>query len=435
MDTSTELDIFCKNVKKEATVKFEQELSADIFRRYEWDKGNFIWIETPDTSISGEQTGKIQVFPFNYVVTLYVEEPETEPTRVLSSEPTPVIPTEYSELNDGSTSVENETNEVEEEESTVETITDVILPTLVLIPKEIWLNKPLEATDFVDFEASKDDSGYFFVFYETEPDWVLEGEQEITIIASDAAGNCTKASTTLLIKRDENAPIVTVTDIDVQVGGTVSYKKAISYFDDIDTKDELHLTVERSAVNLKEIGTYDVIYTVTDSSGNSTTVVGKVNVLEESPEWEDEELIHKKAQEILASIFEEGMTDREKALAIYVWLKSNVDYIEHSEKGNYIRGAYEGLFKEKGNCFVYAATAKELLTVAGIPNIDIKKSTDSPSHYWNLVYIEDAWYHFDATPRYDKNDFFLITDAELEEYSLAHNNTHLFDRSLYPEIQ
>ena len=197
----------------------------------------------------------------------------------------------------------------------------------------------------------------------------------------------------------------------------------------------MKFSIERSGVNLKEVGSYEVTYTVTDCSGNSTSVVGKINVLAEAPKWEDEDAIHAKAREILDSILEEGMTDREKAKAIYKWTKNHIGYISHSEKGNYMRGAYEGLFKKEGDCFVYAATAKELLTLAGIQNIDIVKATKNPSHYWNLVYIEDGWYHFDATPRKDKSEFFLLTDAELEAYSSSHKNTHIFDRSLYPEIK
>ena len=186
---------------------------------------------------------------------------------------------------------------------------------------------------------------------------------------------------------------------------------------------------------MNEVGSYEVTYTVTDCSGNATSVVGKINVMEEAPKWEDEDAIHEKAQKVLDSILKEGMTDREKAKAIYKWLKNNIGYVNHSEKGNYTRGAYEGLFKKQGDCFVYAATAKELLTLAGIQNIDIVKATTNPSHYWNLVYIEDGWYHFDATPRKDKSEFFLLTDAELEAYSSTHKNTHIFDRSLYPEIK
>ena len=314
-------------------------------------------------------------------------------------------------------------------------IQDTTAPDLVLIPVESWLNKPLEVNAFVNPEETKDNSNAFEITYVTEPDWSAEGEQTVSITAADASGNSVTKETTLVIKKDTKAPVVSVTDIDVKVGGTVSYKKAVSYYDDIDSKEEMELSIERSEVNLKEIGTYQVTYTVTDCSGNATSVIGNINVLNEAPKWEDEDAIHEKAQKVLDSILKEGMTDREKAKAIYKWIKNNIGYISHSEKGNYIRGAYEGLFKYQGDCFVYASTAKELLTLAGIQNIDIVKATKNPSHYWNLVYIEDGWYHFDSTPRKDKSDFFLLTDAELEAYSSTHKNTHIFDRSLYPEIK
>ena len=67
--------------------------------------------------------------------------------------------------------------------------------------------------------------------------------------------------------------------------------------------------------------------------------------------------------------------------------------------------------------------------------MDIEKIPAKTRHYWNLVDIGDGWYHFDSTPRKDKSEFFLLTDAELEAYSSTHKNTHIFDRSLYPEIK
>lgn len=314
-------------------------------------------------------------------------------------------------------------------------IRDTYAPYFVLQDAVTWLNKPLEPSVFVDFEQSFDNSDAFEVMYLAEPDWTLLGTQSVSVMAKDKTGNISMGTAVLTIQKDEKPPVVSVTDIDVKVGGTVSYKKAVSYYDDIDAKDEMKLTIERSGVNLKETGTYEVVYTVTDCSGNSTTVTGKINVLKESPKWEDEETIHAKAKEVLDKILKEGMSEREKAKAIYTWVKKNVGYVNHSEKGNYMRGAYEGFFEQEGDCFVYASTAKELLTQAGIPNIDIVKSTKNPSHYWNLVYMEDGWYHFDTTPRKDKTDFFLWTDAELDAYSKAHKNTHIFDRSLYPEIK
>jgi len=469
--------LLTSRVKKEALIQVGQEASADDFRRYEWDKGNFTWLDKPDTTIAGERTGTIQVFPFTYKVTLWVQTTGTEAEHTSTITPEPTIYVDNTtvvekknvkevlvmelgeELPEAEEFLLKEGNEVsfitnmsyinpmeegnydislyvdgKEEVSSLQ-IKDTVPPVLVLHTNETWLNKPLEVSSFIDYDASGDNSNSFETSFETEPDWTLEGEQSVTVIAADSAGNSTRQTTMLLIKRDKKAPVVTVTDIDIKVGGTVSYKKAVSFFDDIDSKEEMKLSIERSTVNLKEVGTYEVTYTVTDCSGNSTSVVGKINVLEEAAVWENEEAIHEKAREILDSILKDGMTEREKAKAIYRWIKSHVGYIDHSEKGNYMRGAYEGLFKREGDCFVFASTAKELLTLAEIPNIDIVKATINPSHYWNLVYIEDGWYHFDSTPRHDKSEFFLLTDAELEAYSSSHRNTHIFDRSLYPEIK
>lgn len=313
-------------------------------------------------------------------------------------------------------------------------VQDISAPNLILQSTETWLNKPLLPEAFVDMEQSGDNSGVMELGFVGEPDWKTTGEQLVKIAAVDTAGNVAMETVTLTIKRDEIAPIVTVTDIDICIGGQIAYKKAVSYSDNIDTMEEMTLTVEQKQVNLDEVGSYEVIYTVSDSSGNVTSVKGKVNVLEAVPAWADEEAIHVKAQNVIDEIITEAMTEREKAQAIYQWIRKNISYESYSEKGNYMRGAYEGLFEKSGDCFVFAAVSKELLTLAGIKNIDVVKAATDPSHYWNLVYLEDGWYHFDATPRKDKTTIFLWTDTELEQYSTTHNNSHIFDRSMYPEI-
>ncbi|MBP3609882.1 MAG: transglutaminase domain-containing protein, partial [Lachnospiraceae bacterium] len=319
--------------------------------------------------------------------------------------------------------------------SSILEIKDILAPVLVVDHAETWLNKALTPEDFADMEQTTDNSGVVQLAFAVEPDWMAVGEQPVTIIASDLAGNSVSETVRLLIKRNEVPPVLTVTDIDVTVGGTVSYKSAATYYDDTDTKEELKLEVERSDVNLDEVGSYMVTYTVTDTSGNAVSAPARVNVLEEPVVWMDETLVQKEAEEVLESILEETMTDKEKAEKIYRWVKKNIRYISESEKGNYVRAAYEGLVEQEGDCFVFAATARELLTLAEIPNLVIKKSTDNPSHYWNLVYVEDGWYHLDTTPRADNSEFLLLTDAELEKYSSSHKDSHLFDRTLYPEIK
>ena len=55
--------------------------------------------------------------------------------------------------------------------------------------------------------------------------------------------------------------------------------------------------------------------------------------------------------------------------------------------------------------------------------------------YWNLVDIGGGWYHFDATRRRDKSEFFYVNDETLMEYSRNHSGTHNYDVSAYPTIQ
>ena len=56
-------------------------------------------------------------------------------------------------------------------------------------------------------------------------------------------------------------------------------------------------------------------------------------------------------------------------------------------------------------------------------------------HYWNLIDLGDGWHHFDTCRRKDGSTFFYKTDAELMEYSLANDNSHNYNRDLYPEIK
>ncbi len=140
------------------------------------------------------------------------------------------------------------------------------------------------------------------------------------------------------------------------------------------------------------------------------------------------------ADAVLASIITPEMTDWDKALAIYNYIRRNVGYINHSEKGDWVRAAYEGLARRQGDCYVYASTAKALLTRAGIKNMDIAKIPTKREHYWNLVDVGDGWYHFDTTPRTDHTVFFMWTDAQLMEYSSIHYRSHNYDPTAYPEI-
>lgn len=306
---------------------------------------------------------------------------------------------------------------------------------------EIRVGDPLPAaTDFLaeEFLSILADQGISEdqISFAEEPaiDTNVCGEYPIYIQAG------TERLASSLVIPDTAAPVVYADDIHVIVGGSVSYKKAVNAYDNVDSAEDLNMEFNRDGVDLNTEGDYPYSVTVTDTNGNAATATGTVHVLPAGSQVADIDEVNAMADEILAEILTDDMTKKEQLRAIYNWIRTNTSYSGHAQEEDYTLGAYEGFTKHAGDCFTYAAQAKFLLTRAGIDNIDVVKvvpegSTDIPTHFWNLVNIGEGWYHLDCTPRKDGSTFFYLTDKQLEEYSSTHNGTHNFDHSLYPEIQ
>ncbi len=138
------------------------------------------------------------------------------------------------------------------------------------------------------------------------------------------------------------------------------------------------------------------------------------------------------ADAVLAGIVNDSMTQRQKAEAVYAWIRGSFRYSGHSATRDWVQEAYQGIRRRHGDCYTYFAVSQELLTRCGIPCIEVIRYTDN-DHYWNLVQLEDgSWYHFDTTPRRAGGYFCLWTDAQMLDYSARHGNSFAFDRSLYP---
>jgi len=248
---------------------------------------------------------------------------------------------------------------------------------------------------------------------------------------------------------DTAAPVITGTeDKTIYVGDSVSYRTGVTVTDDHDPNPVLD--IDSSAVDPQKAGTYQVTYTATDASGNTSTATITVTVQEKNDEVLSEEL-QQKLQQVKTDAYlylkqikndaakrhnkdVESLTDSEIANEIWLWVNWNLDYTGESDKSSWILGAYQYFETHKGDCFTYFAASKALLDEAGIKNMDICKSDTSHSdHYWNLVDLGDGWYHFDATPRDGDGDyFFMVTDEQLDGYSAAHENSHIFDHDAYP---
>ncbi len=244
---------------------------------------------------------------------------------------------------------------------------------------------------------------------------------------------------------DFEPPVISgAEDIQVKVNGTLSYTRNVTATDNSGETfsfrgDNPNLWVDRSDVNISVPGTYRVVYHAKDSAGNESTAEVTVLVSKASP---DE--VFAMADQVLDRIITEDMDISQKAEAIFDYVHKNIGYKE--KKGSdYIESAYYGLEERLGDCNVYAATSRVLLTRAGIPNMEIHKyPEDGEPHVWNIVNLGDGWYHFDTTVWHrdtaddkarDKGIFMWPTKQLQDSKSNAVKRQHVFDASLYPEIQ
>lgn len=155
-------------------------------------------------------------------------------------------------------------------------------------------------------------------------------------------------------------------------------------------------------------------------------------VLPDDQKSEFQRSVDAMADTILAGIVNDSMTQRQKAEAIYAWVRGSFSYSGHSATRDWVQEAYQGMRRRHGDCYTYFAVSQELLTRCGIPCIEVIRSTDN-DHYWNLVQLEDGnWYHFDTTPRRAGGYFCLWTDGQMLSYSASHGGSFAFDQSLYP---
>ena len=199
----------------------------------------------------------------------------------------------------------------------------------------------------------------------------------------------------------------------------------------IDKKDgEVSFQVDSSKVNPNKAGKYEVVYTAVDKAGNKA--VEKAAVIVKKQEV-TKEIVYEMADEILNKITKPGMSKQEVAYQIYKYVRGSIAYTGTSNKSSVIKEAYRGMKNKVGDCFTYYSVSEVLLTRAGIPNMCVTRQGGKTQHFWNLINCGNGWYHFDATRQRDGAETFMMTDADLEEFTRKRgNNYYVFDKSKYP---
>jgi transglutaminase-like putative cysteine protease len=128
--------------------------------------------------------------------------------------------------------------------------------------------------------------------------------------------------------------------------------------------------------------------------------------------------VDRQIEEVLSRIVTPDMNAHQKVKAIHDWIVLRLAYDSGLERYT----AYEALKTGKAVCQGYSLLAYRMLNMAGIPARIVEGKVESGDHAWNLVQLDGAWYHMDATwddPVPDTSgkvryDYYLKTDEEMK---------------------
>ncbi len=264
------------------------------------------------------------------------------------------------------------------------------------------------------------------------------GDNEVELILHPAKGRRQTLRAKLTLIRDEEGPrILGVRELVAYVGEGVAYRAGLSLEDNCG--GAITLEVDSSAVDTSKEGVYPVFYWAQDVAGNVTFAETVVHVYAERI---TEEMLHAQIDPLIAQLGLSGMSREEQVRAIwrFVHTDARITYVDTSDKADWMREAYFTLLNRKGDCFSYFALSKAFFTRLGIENLDVQRLpgyTDD-THYWSMVNIGGSgaaarWYHYDATRLRDVSQSgALLTDAQVDAFSLQRPYFYYYDRGSYP---
>ncbi len=141
---------------------------------------------------------------------------------------------------------------------------------------------------------------------------------------------------------------------------------------------------------------------------------------------------------------EPAMTDLEKALAVHDYLVLNCEYDYERLNSNTVpdvsHSAYGALIENIAVCDGYAKAYASILEKLGISSKIV--ASDSMNHAWNLVSVDENWYHVDATwddPAWDSigragHNYFMLSDTAISDANHKHSGwvkDYTADSSVY----
>ncbi len=298
-----------------------------------------------------------------------------------------------------------------------------------------------EAIDYF-YDISAEDATAEFV---SQPNITDYGTYTVKLKLNGAGQSKTYEASLTVIEDNEPPTIRGVADIYIVKGDSVAYRRNITVTDNC--FGECTLDIDSSDVDKNTVGSYRVIYTATDLSGNTSKAQANVYVTY-SNESISQSQLWSRVDPIIDEIITDGMTKEQKVRRVYEYVQEKMTYFDESDKGDWVKEAYLSLQYGYGDCFSYFAVAKAFLERLGIEYLDIQRTPGivDETHYWCLVNIgeggTDKWYHFDTCELRDdgyNHSGCLLTDSQIEAYNRVRENNdgvtgyfYAYDKSSYP---
>jgi len=313
-------------------------------------------------------------------------------------------------------------------------VVDTTPPTADIVNRQIPKGDPLLASDFLT--NVYDASPITLMDFVSPPGYLSVGTHVLPVMVKDYFGNYSIFEPTVTILGNDIPPtIVGAYNIESMRGNAIMFRQGVSAYDAFGR--ELRFNVDSATVNTNENGLYSATYWVEDAWGLRAEVEIYVRIIGVDPE-----VVRTRADNILAGILREDMTQVQEARAIFNWITANVGFLSAIGYESVYEGAFQGLQHRRGNCFVFYALSEVMLTQAGIPNMRIERIPGQPdNHRWNLINPDGlGWHHFDSTPSRVPMDRFMFTSTQAEIFTervrseVGTRNYYTYDPTLYPEI-
>ncbi len=152
------------------------------------------------------------------------------------------------------------------------------------------------------------------------------------------------------------------------------------------------------------------------------------------------------ANNITAEIIKPGMSDFERLMAVNKYIVENKTF-----KKSHSTSLFDAMLNKTANSFQYSVAACILLNQAGVETrmvrgfrkslgdestLDLYEMTNYESHYWNIVKIDNKYFHLDVALN-DQELNFIETTELMYDYLLRSDEqmevNHIWETELFPK--